>query len=173
MPEPDWATWLLDPSFIATLPPPRPEHRAEHKRAMDFERFSEDPETKDVSKLFLFGTQDSTVAESNLRLSNNVKFLQDYDAHDHAEELPLWWNSGVKRMKGIAPEEPLDDRPDIYFQDSLRCGHEESLIRSSDAETVQAEPVRAETIKAETIKAETNKAEGTDGHGSAGTAKFQ
>lgn len=95
-------------------------------------RLSEDPETKDVLKRFLHDTLDTTVADSNLRLESNIQFLRDHGADDLAEELPLWWNRGTKRMRGNASEEPLDDRPDIYFQAALYHGYGEYLIRSTE-----------------------------------------
>jgi hypothetical protein len=51
-----------------------------------------------------------------------VDILERSGGHDLAKEYPLWIGRVAKRMKGLKPEEKLDDRPDIYKRDPLMFG---------------------------------------------------
>ena len=51
-----------------------------------------------------------------------VNILERSGGHDLAKEYPLWTARVPKRMKGLRPEEKLDDRPDIYKRDPLMFG---------------------------------------------------
>lgn len=92
-----------------------------------------------MKKLFTPIRSVESLAESNRVLDECVQYLHDHGLHDLAAEYPLWLNRGTKRLKGIPPEEPLDDRPIIYFQDPLLWGHEASLIRKPSASQEEAE----------------------------------
>ncbi|KAL9619257.1 MAG: hypothetical protein Q9160_006109 [Pyrenula sp. 1 TL-2023] len=142
--EPDWANMPLDESFLENMPPLSAEARADHEQGMDFHRRLNDllenhPECQGAMKWFIPIRSTESVAEANRNLDERVQYLHDRGAHDLAAELPLWSSRGSKRMRGSPPEEPLDDRPIIYFQDPLLWGYEASLIKKPSASQEEVE----------------------------------
>ena len=64
----------------------------------------------------------TSVEELYADVARAVNILEQSGGHDLAKEYPLWVARVPKRMKGLKPEEKLDDRPDIYRRDPLMFG---------------------------------------------------
>jgi len=56
----------------------------------------------------------TSLEDFNANIDRAVNTLETSGAHDLAKEYPLWIARVPKRMKGLKPEEKLDERPDIY-----------------------------------------------------------
>ncbi|KAL9113605.1 MAG: hypothetical protein Q9227_002343 [Pyrenula ochraceoflavens] len=88
----------------------------------------------------------------NGALDLQVELTKKHDAGDLAPGWRLWCGRGTKRLKGIAPHEPMDDRPSIYFQDPLVFGEECSRKRPEYEESRVGDKGREEEKKKQDSK---------------------